>query len=194
MRGSLRQHRVAEPAMTHDVSQAELRALLDKQAIQEVLARYVRAIDRRDETLLRSVFHADAVDHHVGHRHPASEFCAWAIEFVSAMGPVAHYLSPPLIELDGDVARSECYALAFHRLNHAGETFDNVIGARVLDRFERRAGDWRIAWRRVVYDWNRDMPVSETWGRGFFPGFHAEGRKDRSDPLYDFLNESRQHT
>jgi len=173
-----------------DVTQAELRALLDKQDIQDVLARYVRAIDRRDEALLRSVFHADAVDHHVGHRHTASEFCAWAIEFVGAMGPVAHYLSPPLIELDGDVALSECYALAFHRLTHAGETFDNLIGARVLDRFERRDGSWRIAWRRVVYDWNRDMAVSETWGRGFFPGFHAEGRKDGGDPLYAFLTES----
>ena len=62
----------------------------------------------------------------------------------------------------------------------------------MLDRFERRDGSWRIAWRRVVYDWNRDMAVSETWGRGFFPGFHAEGRKDRGDPLYAFLTESTQ--
>ena len=169
------------------VSDAELRALLDKQAIQETLARYVRAIDRRDEALLRSVFHDDAIDHHVGHRHTASEFCAWAIELLGEMGPVAHYLSPALIDLDGDVAHSECYALAFHRLTRDGETFDNVLGARVLDRFERRDGTWRIAWRRVVYDWNRDMPVAETWSRGFFPGFCAEGRKDRGDPLYEFL-------
>jgi hypothetical protein len=169
------------------VSEAELRALLDKQAIQETLARYVRAIDRRDEQLLRSVFHDDAIDHHVGHRHTASEFCAWAIELLGEMGPVAHYLSPALIELDGDLAYSECYALAFHRLTRDGETFDNVLGARVLDRFERRDGTWRIAWRRVVYDWNRDTPVAETWSRGFFPGFRAEGRKDRDDPVYEFL-------
>jgi hypothetical protein len=31
------------------------------------------------------------------------------------------------------------------------------------------------------------VPVSETWGRGVFPGFGAEGRKDRADPLYAFL-------
>jgi SnoaL-like domain len=169
------------------VTEAELRALVDKQAIQEMLARYVRAIDRCDEALLRSVFHADAVDHHVGHRHAAQEFCGWAMELVRGMGPVAHYLSAPLIELDGDVALSECYAIAFHRLERDGETFDNFLGARVLDRFERRGGVWRIAHRRVVYDWNRDVPVAETWGRGVFPGFHAEGRKDREDPLYPFL-------
>jgi ketosteroid isomerase-like protein len=169
------------------ISESELHALLDKQAIQEVLARYVRAIDRRDAALLATVFHPDAVDHHVGHHTSAAQFCAWAIELVGTMGPVAHYLSPPLIELDGDVAHSECYAIAFHRLERDGEAFDNFLGARVLDRFERRASVWRIAVRRVVYDWNRDMPVSETWGRGFFPGFRAEGRKDRSDPLYAFL-------
>jgi hypothetical protein len=174
--------------------ETELRALLDKQAIQEVLARYVRAIDRGDDELLRSVFHADAVDHHVGHRHTARQFCTWAMELVRGMGPTAHYLSPPLIELEGDVALAETYAIAFHRLERDGESFDNFIGARVLDRFERRDGAWRIAHRRVVYDWNRDMPLCETWGRGFFPGFRAEGRKDHDDPLYAFLAGSPGHS
>jgi hypothetical protein len=166
----------------------ELRALLDKHAIQEVLARYVRAIDRCDAALLSTVFHSDAIDHHVGQRMPASEFCSMAIDVVGRMGAVAHYLSFPLIELRGDVALSECYAIAFHRLERDGEPFDNFLGARVLDRFERRVGEWRIAHRRVVYDWNRDVPVAETWGRGFFgEAFRAEGRKDREDPLYSFL-------
>ena len=169
------------------IAEEDLRALLDKQAIQDVLARYVRAIDRRDEALLRSVFHPDAIDHHVGHRNTAREFCAWAIDLVGRMGPVAHYLSAPLIDLRGDVALSECYAIAYHRLERDGEPFDNFLGARVLDRFERRENEWRIAWRRVVYDWNRDMPLAETWGRGFFPGFRAEGCKGPDDPSYEFL-------
>lgn len=167
---------------------AELRALLDKQAIHEVLLRYARAIDRRDAELLRSVFHPDATDHHVGSRLDAAEFCALAMELVGRMGAVAHYMGTPLVELHGDVALSECYAIAFHRLERDGVAFDDFIGARVLDRFERRAGEWRIAQRRVVYDWNRDVAVAETWGRGFFgDAFRAEGRKDRQDPLYEFL-------
>jgi ketosteroid isomerase-like protein len=168
---------------------AELRALLDKQAIYEVLARYVRAIDRRDAELLATVFHPDASDHHVGQHLPAAQFCSAALEMVGRMGPVAHYLSFPLIELRGDVALCECYAIAFHRLNDGGASFDNFLGARLLDRFERRAGQWRIAHRRVVYDWNRDVPVSESWGRGCFgEAFRAEGRKDRQDPLYRCLD------
>ena len=170
------------------IADAELRALLDKHAIYEVLARYARAIDRRDEALLRSVFHADAVDHHVGNRNTASDFCAWAIKLLGDMGAVAHYMGFPLIELDGDTALSECYAIAYHRLARDGTAFDNFLGARVLDRFERREGVWRIAYRRVVYDWNRDVATADTWGRGFFgPAFRAEGRKDRQDPLYAFL-------
>lgn len=171
-------------------SDAELRAIVDRQAIQDVLARYVRAIDRRDAELLRSVFHPDAIDHHVGNRTTAAEFCDLAIALLGQMGAVAHYLCVPLIELRGDVALSECYAIAFHRLERDGEAFDDFLGARVLDRFERRGGEWRIAHRRVVYDWNRDVPVAETWGRGFFgDAFRAEGRKDRDDPLYGFLAE-----
>jgi hypothetical protein len=171
------------------VTDAELRALLDRQAIHDVLLRYARAIDRRDAALLQSVFHPDAVDHHVGSRVSAAEFCELAIRLLGEMGAVAHYMGAPLVELRGDVALSECYAIAFHRLERDGETFDDFIGARVLDRFERRGGEWRIAHRRVVYDWNRDVPVAETWGRGFFgSAFRAEGRKDRDDPLYAFLS------
>lgn len=170
------------------IAEAELRALVDKHAIYEVLARYARAIDRRDETLLRSVFHPDALDHHVGSVSSASDFCARAIQLLGEMGAVAHYMGFPLIEIEGDIALSECYAIAFHRLAQDGVEFDNFLGARVLDRFERRNGVWRIAHRRVVYDWNRDVATAETWGRGFFgPAFCAEGRKDRQDPLYEFL-------
>lgn len=170
------------------IAEAELRALLDKHAIYEVLARYARAIDRRDEMLLRSVFHPDAIDHHVGNLNTASDFCTWAIKLLGEMGAVAHYMGFPLVEIEGDVALSECYAIAFHRLARDGATFDNFLGARVLDRFERRNAEWRIAYRRVVYDWNRDVVPAETWGRGFFgPAFCAEGRKDRQDPLYAFL-------
>jgi len=36
-----------------------IQELLAKQAISEVIVRYARAIDRLDEAMLRSVFHAD---------------------------------------------------------------------------------------------------------------------------------------
>ena len=43
---------------------AEIRALLDRQAITDALHLYCRAIDRTDEELLASVYHPDAIDDH----------------------------------------------------------------------------------------------------------------------------------
>ena len=76
------------------------------------------------------------------------------------------------------------------RLNHGfrveGFFQDRFAHSGEVMRFRR------VPVRRQSDDWNRDMAVSETWGRGFFPGFHAEGRKDRSDPLYALLTKSTQ--
>jgi hypothetical protein len=170
------------------VPEQALQALLDKHAIYEVLARYARAIDRRDESLLRSVFHPDAIDHHVGRNAPATQFCTWAMQVLQKLGPTAHYMGFPLVELNGDVAYSECYALAFHRVGEGADAFDDFLGARLLDRFEKRDGEWRIAHRRVVYDWSRDVAVAETWGRGVFGAAIArEARSGPDDPVYAFL-------
>jgi hypothetical protein len=169
------------------VSERALQALLDKHSIYEVLARYARAIDRRDPELLRSVFHADATDHHVGRATSAAEFCGWAMKVLERVGPTAHCVGFPLVELHGDVAYSECYAIAFHRLGEGEQAFDDFLGARLLDRFEKRGGEWRIAHRRVVYDWSRDIPAAETWGRGAFGAIVREARPGRSDPLYELL-------
>jgi hypothetical protein len=38
----------------------QMRALLDRQQIYEVLTRYYRGVDRGDVELIRSVYHADA--------------------------------------------------------------------------------------------------------------------------------------
>jgi hypothetical protein len=79
-------------------------------------------------------------------------------------------------------ARAESYALAFHRVRLDGRLLDSIWSARILDRFERRAGIWRIAERQVVYDWNIDSPTSETWSRGFFSRPTVLGARGPADP------------
>ena len=165
------------------IPEQAIQALLDKHAIYEVLVRYARAIDRRDEELLRSVFHPDAIDHHVGKTATAEEFCGWAMQLLATMGPTAHYVGFPLIDLNGDVAHSESYAIAYHRLGEGDAAFDNFLGARLLDRFERRDGEWRIAHRRVVYDWGRIERATEAWW-DTLPGDWTLGSRDRDDPDY----------
>lgn len=170
----------------------EIQALLDKMAIQEVYARYMRGADRCDKAILASCFHPGAFESHAGiHEGSGESFCDLAISLLEKLGPCAHYFMFPYVEFHGDVALSECYAIAFHRVERNGEeeAYDSVFGARVLDRFERRAGQWKIASRRVIYDWNRDTPVAETWGRGFFGTVYRDAGKGTADPLSGFLKQ-----
>ena len=56
------------------------------------------------------------------------------------------------------------------------------MGGRYVDRFERRDGVWRIAYRQGVNEWMRYEAASD---RGFFDRPASErGRRDRSDPVY----------
>ncbi len=171
---------------------SKVRALVDKASIQDVLTRYVRAVDRCDKELLRSVFHPGAHESHGGiFEGTAEDFCDLCMDKVKSFGRVAHYLSIPIIELEGDVALCETYIIAWHRVEHGRCPYDVMFGGRLLDRFERREGEWRVAARRVVYDWNRDTPTQETWGMRMFGQAHAESRKDHTDPLYAFLGRKR---
>jgi hypothetical protein len=166
----------------------QFREMVAKDAIRDVLHLYCRAMDRCDLELLESVFHEDAREDHGGlHEGSAREFCALAIDYVRRMAMVAHYVANALIRVVGDVALVESYGIALHRIPDDQEGFDSVFGARLLDRFEHRDGAWRIAHRRVVYDWNRDTAVAQTWGRGFFSGEPQGGAMDRSDPSYAFF-------
>jgi hypothetical protein len=118
--------------------------------------RYCRGIDRCDEQLVLSAFHEDAMDNHTGSALPVSR----RVPNVVAMAQhtvkwTSHNICNELIRVDGDVAHSESYLVAYHRVEHDGQDLDWVLGARYIDRFEQRDGSWRIAQRTVVYDWQR---------------------------------------
>ena len=53
---------------------------------------------------------------------------------------------------------------------------------------KRIGGEWKIAHRRTVFDWNRDTPANEGWCLGYMdpsaPGMRR-GRKDATDPTYE---------
>ena len=106
------------------------------------------------------------------------------------MGAMQHLLGSTYIEFgpQGDVAFVETYVWTFARVQQGDQRTDTFTGGRLVDRFERRDGAWRIAHRRTVFDWNRDTPSNEGWCLGLFdparPGMHL-ARKDTSDLSYD---------
>lgn len=183
----------------------KLQEFMARQEIHEVLARYARGVDRADGELLSSCYFDDAIEEHgTNYNGPALEYVRGAIERLKLMGPMAHYLCNTHIEFkktagEGDrgtatapplrTAWVETYVLTFARFPDAdGELVDTFTGGRLCDRFECRDGVWRIAHRRMTFDWNRDVASSEGWCLGMFdtahPQFHA-GSKDREDLSYE---------
>lgn len=147
-----------------------VRALLDRAAITDLLHRYCRAIDRRDERELRACFHEDAVHDQGGFAGPSTEFCTLALARLSAIGATQHLIANVLIELAGDSARSEAAFVAYHRVPAnceltglfacGGVELDLFVGGRYLDELERRDGIWRIRRRVGAYDWTRRVPAT----------------------------------
>ncbi|HEX8901938.1 nuclear transport factor 2 family protein [Vitreimonas sp.] len=166
----------------------EIQALLDKQAITEVINLYLRAADRADIELLATCYHDDAWEDHGGvFNGPAKEYVAIMAKMLPKGGVMNHLSTNILIELNGDSAKAEHYILAYARMKKDGEKFDTLTLARAIDRFERRDDVWRIAKRTLVWEWNHEMPFAESWGRGLMaPDISAlvRGGKKPNDPLY----------
>ncbi len=166
----------------------EVQALLDRQAIQDVLIRYCRGADRADVGLIAEAYHPDATEDHGGvYSGPASAYVEQMAAILPRAGLMNHMTTNVLIELDGDAAHVESYILTFARMKKAGEKFDTLTLARAIDRFEKRDGHWKIAARRLVWEWNHEMPFAETWGRGLIapdPSVLVRGKKKPEDLVY----------
>ena len=170
---------------------AALAALLAKQEITEVLFRYCRGCDRADEEALRSCFHPDSVHFHGGFEGRSADFIDFAMTIVRPLKSSTHMVTNVMIEVNGDRAVSECHFLAHHRRARSdgpGEE-DMFLKGRYLDRFERRAGAWRIISRTGLHDFERILaPADRTLANA--PA-HQLGRKKPDDPLYAMLESLR---
>lgn len=182
-------------------SVAHLHAIVEtlqaRGAIADCLARYARGVDRFDRELVRSAFHPDAIDDHGKFIGGPEEFADWALnQHADAHLSHQHCLLNHLCELDGHTAHAETYFM-FVAMNRHGPPC-TVLGGRYLDRFEKRAGVWAIAYRLTVRDWvlsegrvDLDQQSSFTSTRASLPpairAFMDAGpgpRRDRNDPSY----------
>jgi ketosteroid isomerase-like protein len=149
--------------------EARLEEFLAKEEIRDVMMRYGRGVDRADGELLKSCYHADAIEEHGStYAGPAHAYIDGAIPRIMKMGTLAHYICNIHIMLDGDKAYVESYLLTFARFQKDGASFDTFTGGRIVDRFESRQGEWRIAHRKMAFDWNYDTPTREGWCLGLF--------------------------
>jgi hypothetical protein len=159
-----------------------------RETIRGLLFQYCRGIDRREWPTVLACFHEDAVDDHGGGvlRGPA-EFVEWLgkrhLRTTSSFHVV---MNTSFLRMRESEVRTEslCWARQRYACSEGERQLD--IGCRYLDRFERRAGKWAIAHRKVVYEWVDDRESSNPC----VPEGIADdmSRRDRSDALYAFLD------
>ncbi|MBW2242938.1 MAG: nuclear transport factor 2 family protein [Deltaproteobacteria bacterium] len=148
-----------------------LRTLADRRELNDLVARYARAIDRRDYPALRQVFTEDV--HMSGYRgDPASvealysnqglEDVIAAIQTLEEFEQVHHVVSQQLVEIDGDRATGETYGTTHFVWHDDGVLTHRTHVCRYQDRYRRESGRWQIEERRLIFDWEYDTPMGES--------------------------------
>jgi hypothetical protein len=162
-----------------EIDVAEIRRLLDKEAIREASLRYTRGIDRHDEGIMAEAYHPDATDDHGAYIGDPAGFIAHANAIHSRDWNVHHhYIGNQTIDLDGDTAHVETYFFAALR-RKTGPV--DMVGGRYVDRFERRDGRWAIADRVCLVEWNGELKPAQTPAD---PALNIQGAWDKSDVSY----------
>lgn len=158
--------------------------LLDKQEIHEVLLTYCRGVDRLDEDLVRSVYHPDAYDNHGYWRGRGWDFAPFVVgRLRDANRCTMHSIANVLIDVNGDIATAESHVHVTLIRRSAEPVLADLMGARYVDRFSKRDGQWKIDERTVVLEWHK----VESWSAGDAPialDAFTWGRRDRADPVY----------
>lgn len=151
---------------------------MDREEIVSCLHRLARGIDRLDDELILSAYHPDAVDcHGAVFQGGPEEYVDWLRRSHVQRPTSQHFLTNINVDLDGDVAHVETYFMAPLRRADDPGTLGLACG-RYVDRFERRAGAWRIAVRVVITESLSEMPASPV------PELDDTGRRDPSDVSY----------
>jgi hypothetical protein len=163
--------------MEHD-----LQRLLDEQAIQRRLLDYCRGVDRGDQALLASVYHPDGTDDHGSFKGLGVDFAEYATRrLAERYEATMHTIANPVIDFVGpDTAHVESHVCARHRRSDGDGVVLETFGGRYVDRFERRDGEWRIAQRIMVHEWDKLEHVE----LAFPPGRYRAGVRGRADPSY----------
>ncbi len=160
---------------------AMLQALVDRQAITDLIYRYCRSVDRLDVPLGHSIWHADGIadygDIYQGNgRGVIDTICAQHRNLLHH----SHQVSNILIELDGDTAASESYVNATLRMGSEAKLLQISVWGRYADRWSRRDGVWGLDKRVTVLDFDELREVQPMVE-------HDTGRRDASDPSYAVL-------
>lgn len=129
--------------------------------IRNVLGRYSVAVDDRDFEAVARVFAVDAVASYSGLTIPRGR--EHVVDHIRGIGRTTvsqHYLTPIIVEVDGDAAYSMSYGMAVLIQDKDGETRSVARGLRYEDRWRRTDDEgWQIVDRLHTAAWTWDLPA-----------------------------------
>src|SRR5690606_13122750 len=141
-----------EPLLESEIE--GMRHLLEVHAIQQVMLRYTRAIDRNDGDAMMGIFWPEGLDYHGMDKGTAAGFMERSRANRASISSRYHLLGPShVLAIDDAQAKVETYFLYLGVFPVEGDddTFGHLAG-RYRDLFEKREGEWRVLRRLVVFD------------------------------------------
>jgi SnoaL-like domain len=126
----------------------------DLDALRGLLQRYARAADARDVDALGALFEPGAtID---GSRGKLTVESWLDVMRGPPTFPVSmHFIGDPLIEVHGDEARLDTYAVVYQLGDPSSGQQDLRLGIRYLDVAVRNGAEWRISSRTARTLWTR---------------------------------------
>jgi len=134
-------------------------SLEDRVALQELSARYARAVDRRDYAAFVALFASDGVLCGPGYEMKAHAEIDKGIRLIEQYETTQHCVHNQLVDVRGDTASGETYCVARHVYTRDGMKRKLDMGVRYQDQYRRDAGAWRLTRRELVLDWTQDLPL-----------------------------------
>lgn len=137
-----------------------MQQLLDRAAIHDLLLHYARAVDNKNLDAVAHCFAPDAQYEGAlgrGTIHDALQQLKGAFERYHA---TFHMVGNLYVTFDdASHARSETYAVAYHRLKAGDGGRQYVVAVRYLDQLARRDDRWQITHRTVRREWERHEDI-----------------------------------
>jgi hypothetical protein len=145
------------------MSDQNIESVIAKQSIYELSCRYCRGLDRLDAGLLNSVFFEDAYCEYGFYNGRPADFIDFAMKALESHAANQHMIGNSLIEVEGDQAFGEIYFRAYHKVPAESGAQDLIIAGRYIDRYEKRDGVWKIAYRSERNDWSRMEATNDVY-------------------------------
>jgi hypothetical protein len=126
----------------------------DHDQLRDLLQRYSRAADARDIDVLRTLFRPESV---IDGARGVLTVEPWLDAMATGPAPRAsmHMIGEPLIEVDGDEARLDTYAVVYQVGDGSPAQPDRTLGIRYLDVAVRGDRGWQFRHRQASTVWMR---------------------------------------